>query len=95
MADETPKTAPSVFDHLALMLDQISAVSWQKMGLQPDPITNRMEKDLYQAKIAIDTAAFLAHELEQNLDAEDRKQVQSLITNLRINYVQKTSEGEH
>lgn len=94
MADEAPKSPPSVFDHLALMLDQMAAVSWQKLGLHPDPMTNTMDKNLHEAKIAIDTAAFLANALEQNLDEEDRKRVHSLITNLRINYVQKSNEGD-
>ena len=94
MADEAPKSPPSVFDHLALMLDQMAAVSWQKLGLQPDPITSKMDRNLHEAKVAIDTSAFLANALEQNLDEEDRKRVHSLITNLRINFVQKTNEGE-
>jgi hypothetical protein len=93
MADETPKAPPSVYEYLALMLDQMSAVSWQKLGLQPDPMTNRIEMDLGEAKVAIDTVAYLVNSLDSSLDDEDRRRVHALIRDLRINFVQKSNEA--
>jgi hypothetical protein len=93
MADETPKRPPSVYDHLAMMLDQISSVSWQKLGLHPDPITSTVQQNLDEAKVSIDVAAFLVAQLEPKLDDEDRRRVQALIRDLRINFVQKAKEA--
>ena len=93
MADETPKAPPSVYDHLAMMLDQMSSVAWQKLGLHPDPMTNRIEMNLSEAKVAIDTVAHLGSSLESSLDDEDRRRVQALVRDLRVNFVRKTNEA--
>lgn len=80
-------------DLLAVALDQFAGVAWQKLGLQPDPITGKIEADLDQARRAIDIVADIAKHLESQLDDEDRREVHNLIRNLRLNYVQKTKEG--
>jgi hypothetical protein len=93
MADQTPKTPPSVYDHVAMSLDQYASVSWQKLGLHPDPVTNQMDPNLDEAKVAIDIAAFLVQQLEPKLDDDDRRKVQGLLRDLRINFVQKAKEA--
>jgi hypothetical protein len=89
---EGEKQAPSVYEHVMMMLEQMTAVSWQKLGLQPDIITGRLEQNLGEAKVAIDLTAHLAGVLEPGLDDEDKRRVQGLIRDLRVNYVQKNKE---
>lgn len=88
MSEET-REAPTVFDHIAVLLDQMAGVAWQKLGLQPDMVTGKIEPDLDQARVAIDVVSFLAHKLEPQLDEDDRRQIQSLVRDLKINFVQK------
>ncbi len=83
----------SVFVLLAVSLDQFASLANQKMGLQIDPITGKIEKDLKQAKIAIDIANRIAEAMDPELDEEDRRQVQTLLSNLRLNYVRQTTEN--
>ena len=78
---------------VAIMLDQLASMGWQKLGLQPDPMTGKMEASLSQAKAAIDAAAALAAILEPQLDESDRREVQNLIANLKINYVERSKEN--
>jgi hypothetical protein len=94
MSDETPKAPASVYEHIAMIMDQIASVSWQKLGLQPDIITGKLDKNLAEAKVAVDLTAHLAGILEAKLDDEDRRRVQSLVTDLRLNFIQKSREGE-
>jgi hypothetical protein len=82
-------TAPTVYDHLAIILDQIAGVGWQKLGLQPDVVTGKIEADINQARVAIDVAAYLAKILETQVDEDDQRQLQTLVRDLKINYVQK------
>lgn len=88
MSEET-REAPTVFDHIAVLLDQMAGVAWQKLGLQPDMVTGKIEPDLDQARVAIDVVSFLANKLEPQLDEDDRRQIQSLVRDLKINFVQK------
>ena len=88
MSEET-RDAPTVFDHIAVLLDQMAGVAWQMLGLQPDMVTGKIEPDLDQARVAIDVVSFLSNKLEPQLDEDDRRQIQSLVRDLKINFVQK------
>lgn len=83
-----------VYRLVMLMVDQMAPIAWQKMGLQPNPLTGRTEKNLAEAKVAVDVTAFLASQLESQLDETDRRQIQNLVRDLRINYVEKANEAK-
>ncbi len=86
---ETPQVAPTVYDHLTLMLDQMVSVAWQKIGLHPDMVTGKIEPNLSDARVAIDVAQYLVSCLETQVDDEDKRQLQSIIRDLKINFVQQ------
>ncbi|MCX7799478.1 MAG: DUF1844 domain-containing protein [Fimbriimonadales bacterium] len=87
-----PKEPISVFALLAVMVDQLASVAWQKLGLHPDPITGGLHRDLDEAKVAIDLVAHLSSLLEAKLDEEDRRRVHTLVRDLRLNFVEKARE---
>jgi hypothetical protein len=86
------KTPLSVYDLMVVMIDQTASVAWQKLGLQPDMMTGTIQRDIPQAKVAIDLVAYLAGQVEPKLDDEDRREMQKLVSNLRLNYVEKSRE---
>lgn len=81
-----------VYELLAVCLEQISGLAWVKLGLQPDPLSQKMGQDLAQAKIAIDAVSALAPIMEADLNSEDRAQIQTLVRNLKLNFVTKSKE---
>lgn len=87
---ETPNEPMSVYAVLAVMLDQMAGVAWQKMGLQPDPFTGTMVKDSAQARVAIDVVESLAKSLDPELGEEDKRQIQNLLRDLRVNFVEQS-----
>lgn len=72
---------------LALMRD----FAWQAMGLVPNAGTGKIERNLNEAQIAIDTCAFLAEKLEPHMPEADRGHLRSMIRDLKINFVQQRS----
>lgn len=93
MSNDPQGTQPIHIDQvLAVMIDQLAAIAWQKLGLQNDFATGKIEKDLAQAKTAVDVVAQLAEHLIPQLDESDKRQMQNLVSNLKINYVQKCAE---
>ena len=95
MPDEgAPKEPLDVYQMLAALVDQLASISWQKLGLQPDIITGQIHKDLTQARTAIDATAKLAEVLEVGLDEEDKRRLQGMVRDLRINWVEKNKEVE-
>ncbi|RYG25838.1 DUF1844 domain-containing protein [bacterium] len=93
MEKEEQGQALDVFEHAAQSLDVWAAIAWSKLGLSPDIMDGTIGMDLAQAKAAIDIAAAFAGVLETHLDADDRRRVQGLVRDLRINFVQKSTEG--
>ncbi|MCW5939727.1 MAG: DUF1844 domain-containing protein [Fimbriimonadaceae bacterium] len=91
MSDQEAKAPVDVFEFLAVVIDQTSALAWQKMGLQPDFVTGEIARDLDQAKVAVDATAALAALIEPRLDDEDRRRMQNLVRDLKINFVERTS----
>ncbi len=87
---ENPKTPISIYDILAILIEQMSSISWQKLGLQPDPATGTIVVNLAEAKVAIDVTAHLSIQLESQLDEDDRRRIHNIVRDLRINYVQKS-----
>ena len=79
----------SIYDILAILIEQVASVSWQKLGLQHDAITGKLETNYAEAKVAIDVTARLVQHLESQLDEEDRRRLNSMLRDLRVNYVQK------
>ena len=87
---DIPRESIDVYAVIAVMVDQMAAIAWQKLGLQPDWGTGQIEMDLGQAKVAIDVTTHLSTFIEPNLEEEDKKRIHSLIRDLRLNFVQKT-----
>ncbi|HLK14995.1 MAG TPA: DUF1844 domain-containing protein [Fimbriimonadaceae bacterium] len=95
MADEPdPETKEplSVYAVLATFVDQMSAIAWQKLGLQHDFITGKLEPDIDQARVAIDVVAKLVDALESECDEADRRQLQNLVRDLRMNFVSRQKQ---
>ncbi len=90
---QLPKEPISVYAMMSMMLEQMTELSWSKMGLRPDPITGEMAPDLGEAKAAIDLVSHLATALDGQLDEEDRKKIHSIVRDLKINYVVKSKEA--
>jgi hypothetical protein len=84
--------AVSVYDVVIAMVDQMSAIAWQKLGLQPDFMTGKLEKNLEEAKVAIDLTTHLASFIEPRLEDDDKREIHNLVRNLRLNYVEKAKE---
>ena len=96
MPDEpTPeaKEPLSVYAVLATIVDQMSAIAWQKLGLQHDFITGKLEPDIEQARVAIDVVAKMVDLLEVECDEQDKRQLQGLVRDLRLNFVAKQKES--
>lgn len=65
--------------------------AWQWMGLHKNPVTKKIEKDLLQAKLAIDTVVYLTDQVAPHISEEQRRAYRSLVNDLRVNFVQQQS----
>lgn len=85
--------SPGTYDLIGYCLNLLASQAWQKLGLLADPQTGEAKPDLAEAKVAIDTVSDLAVRLESAPDtlvpAEMRRELRTLLNDLRLNYVAK------
>ena len=85
-----PGEIPDVRSVLALFLGELRNLAWLRMGLVANPVTNEIEKDLLQAKMAIDTVTFLASQLDAHVAPEERLPLKAMVSDLQVNFVEQS-----
>jgi hypothetical protein len=86
---------PALPDAPALVMTCLSLLAtkaWEAMGLVPNPRTKQIERNLDDAQIAIDAAAALAGVLKPRTAEAERREIETLLANLRINFVEQKSK---
>lgn len=84
---------PDVYSVLALFLGELRNLAWLRMGLVANPATGQIERDMPQARIAIDTVTFLAGQLEPAVAPEERLPLKALVSDLQLNFVEQSKRG--
>jgi len=81
---------PSVYDLLQFMVGMLAEQAWTRMGIRLAPGMREPEKDLGQAKIAIDTIVYIVDAIHPHVGEEERKALRGLVSDLQINFVRQS-----
>ena len=79
----------TVYSLLRMSLGMYAEQAWIHMGVRMDPNKQTTETNLPLSQVAIDTAAFIAEKLQPDLDDAEKREIEQLLANLRINFVQR------
>lgn len=66
---------------------------WQQMGKVANPITNKIERNMDQAKYSIDMLIMLREKTKGNLTKEEENALGQAISNLQMNYLDEMKKG--
>ncbi|MDH7568528.1 MAG: DUF1844 domain-containing protein [Armatimonadota bacterium] len=83
----------NVFDLLASFVGVLHGLAWQKLGVVANPATGRLETDLEQARVAIDTVRFLVECLERKLEPAETREMRRMVMDLQMNFVRRSTGG--
>ncbi|AEH51917.1 DUF1844 domain-containing protein [Pseudothermotoga thermarum] len=83
----------SMEDLILLFFNTISARCWARLGLTRDEY-GEMYQDLKQARLGIDVLDAVARVLKDNVDAEIYKEIEGIIGNLKLNYVNQYNKSK-
>ena len=64
------------------------------LGEVPNPVTNKKEENLIQAKFLIDTLGMLKEKTKGNLTPEEANFMENVLYELRMQYISKTQGVE-
>jgi hypothetical protein len=80
-----------LFHHLVAMFQTLAL---QQLGKLVNPITDKMERDLHQAKITIDMLQMLKDRTMGNLEQSERLVLDRALLELQMNFVDESKRGE-
>ena len=78
-----------IYQLVELFIMLLSEQAWRYIGLRVDPATNKVNKDLAKAHVAIDCIISLVEKIEPNIDDAEKERLRRLITDLQINYAEQ------
>jgi hypothetical protein len=85
--EEEARQAPLPEVNFNSLIFSLSSSALLHLGEIADPQTGEKRKDIALAKHTIDTIAMLKEKTEGNLDGEEEKFLESIVTDLRWRYV--------
>ena len=72
----------------------LAGSAWQNLGLVPNPASKKVVRNLEDARLAIDAAASLIEHLKPRVDEKERRDLDTLLANLRLNFVEQSGKPE-
>jgi len=97
-ADEQAEWTPpppeelNVFDMLRAAIGLFVQEAWIALGVQARPGATEVHTDLHGARIAIDTTHLLIEKLGDEATAEEQREFEQIMTNLRMNFVRRQAK---
>ena len=72
------------FSTLVLSIGSSAAMA---LGLAPNPVSGKVERDLHLARFNIDLLRMLRDKTKNNLNADEQKFLDSIVTDLQMKFV--------
>ena len=79
-----------LFTHLVAMFETLAL---QQLGKLVSPITGKVERDLRQARITIDMLVMIREKTAGNLQPEEQRIINAVVTELQMNYLDETKRS--
>ena len=80
-------TSLDTYSLIGLFIGLLNAKAWETMGLRVKLGTDKIEKDLDQARTAIDAIDFLVQKLKSRIPETEGSRLESLVADLKLNFV--------
>jgi hypothetical protein len=93
MVDQEQEFSMNDVLFVALVRD-FESMAWVGFGKILDPVSQKAERNLDRAKVAIDMLGMLEQKTKGNLDGEQAALLQQVLTNLRLNYVDEMQKQD-
>ena len=78
----------------AQLLLSFQAAAYQQMGKIMSPFTGKIERNLEMARHSIDMLAMLGEKTKSNLSDPERKFLDNVLAELRMNYVEESNKPQ-
>lgn len=78
----------------AQLVMSFQAAAWQQLGKIKNPLTDKIERNLDQARYSIDILEMLRNKTKGNLSEDEQKFLTHVISELQLNYVDEFTKAQ-
>jgi hypothetical protein len=79
-----------LFTHLIAMFETLAL---QQLGKLVNPVTGEAQPDMRQARITIDMLEMIREKTAGNLEDEEKRLLDAVLTELQLNYIDEAKKG--
>ncbi len=76
------------------LIAMFATLALQQLGKLVNPLSGAVDRDLAQARITIDMLEMISDKTAGNLSGEERRHLDKVLMELRMNYVDESARGE-
>lgn len=91
------KSDEQVFDvdpHFFSIVLSLSSAAMQQLGKVPNPMSQKIEKNLLQARMTIDILIMLKNKTKSNLTPKETQMLKNTLSDLQLNYADEAAKEE-
>jgi hypothetical protein len=89
--DDLKQKSTQMFFYL---ISSFEMAALQQMGKIKNPLTDKIERDLEQAKFSIDLLDMLKEKTGGNLNEDESKFLEHILAQLKLNYLDELEKGK-
>ncbi len=89
------KTEVSSLIDFSTFIFSLGSAALIHLGMTPNPLNNKTEKNLTEAKQNIDLLSLLKEKTKGNLTSDEEKLMNNLLHSLRLRYVEETQKKDN
>jgi hypothetical protein len=94
MSDEKfEMTGEADYRFLSLVMS-LSTAAWAQLGKVPHPVTQKIEKDIEQARISIEFLRMLQEKTEGNLSPKEQELIDNMVSDLELNFADEVRKSD-
>jgi hypothetical protein len=94
MVDETIEMTGEADYRLLSLVMSLATAAWSQLGKVPHPVTQKIERDLDQARVSIEFLRMLHEKTEGNLSVKEQELLDNTIADLELNFADEVRKSE-
>ena len=94
MSDEKFEVSGEADYRFLSLVMSLSTAAWAQLGKVPHPVTQKIEKDIDQARISIEFLRMLQEKTEGNLSVKEQELLDNMVSDLELNFADEVRKSE-
>ena len=94
MSDEPMKMSGEADYRFLSLVMSLATAAWSQLGKVANPSTQKIEKDIDQARISIEFLRMLQEKTDGNLSVKEQELIDNMVADLELNFADEVRKSE-